>query len=107
MEAKKNENTVIDALEKLNMVSIFGKTVCKDINEHYKFITTDKFTNWGIPSDTLVDWETLPNGQVLIKTKDLKIKETENSFPSILGIYILAYSRAVMNTFVDAVDGWK
>ncbi len=74
------------------MVSIFGKTVCKDVNEQYKFITMDRFTNKGLPSDTLVDWQTLPNKQILIKTKDLEIKENENSFPSILGIYILAYS---------------
>ena len=89
------------------MVSIFGKTVCRDINEHYKFVSMDKFTNKGIPSDTLVDWETLPNNQVLIKTKDLKIQESGSSFPSILGIYILAYSRAIMNSFVDAIDGWR
>lgn len=33
--------------------------------------------------------------------------KTQNMFPSIFGIYILAYSRLIVNRIVECIDGFK
>jgi hypothetical protein len=50
------------------MCSIYGKTVCKDIDTQLNFITEDKFVNRGIDSAIVEDWDILPNKQILLHT---------------------------------------
>jgi hypothetical protein len=76
------------------MCAIYGKTVCKDVETQLSFITEDKFKNRGIDSSIIEDWDVLPNNQILLHSKENK---SSSLFPTILGVYILAESRKIMN----------
>jgi hypothetical protein len=56
--------------------------------------TEDKFKNRGIDSSIIEDWDVLPNNQILLHSKENK---SSSLFPTILGVYILAESRKIMN----------
>lgn len=55
MQYKSENKNLLADIEKTNMCSIYGKTVCKDVVEDYKFITKDCAQS--IEVDTLKDWE--------------------------------------------------
>lgn len=43
-------------LEKQNMCSVYGKTVCKDINDKFRFLTK-KQASLGVDMTRIIDWE--------------------------------------------------
>lgn len=47
---------ILANLEKNNMCSVYGKTVCKDITDKYKFITKGAASR-GIDLTDVKDWE--------------------------------------------------
>lgn len=56
MQYKSEKKNLLADIEKTNMCSIYGKTVCKDITEDYKFITKQNSLS-GVDISSLKDWE--------------------------------------------------
>lgn len=95
---------VLANMEKQNMCSVYGKTVCKDISDKYKFISKRGAAR-GVDVSLLKDWEEFGE-QVLIRQEYGVFDKIKNTFPSIFGIYILAYSRMIVNRVVECIGGF-
>lgn len=113
----KESNEILGNLYKLLCNSIYGKTVCKDIEDNIIF-TTEKQFKEHYSNDKLLSVVQMDNKQLMVKFKtdsdkqDLLSatkhqKQSQQSFPTIIGSYILAHSWRVMNDFIHAIDGFK
>lgn len=71
------------------MNAVYGKTVQKDILEKCKFTTEQNFIEKKY-DDTIIDFHRLNNGQICYRQK---LEETKKGYPSIIGCYILSYSK--------------
>ena len=105
----KDEKTdLMQKLVKLIMNSLYGVQIRKDINESYHC----KSENWMKTEfdENVLDYWKLPNGNYIVKMKrddglddDCDIK---NTLPAILGAFILANSKRIMNKFIKEINGF-
>ena len=123
LKYKQEGNKVGDLLVKLQLNSLYGKCVQKDIDtltHLWKESTLEKrytkliknFEN--VKSDIYLVEEELEETEVMNKNKkQLKqnnaeqIDEYTKLMPSHLGVFILAHSRRIMNNFILSIDGFK
>ena len=105
---KDEGNDLMQELVKLIMNSFYGVQIRKDINES----NSCKSENWmktEFDENVLEYWK-LPNGKYIVKMKkddglddDCDIK---NTLPAVLGGFILANSRRIMNKFIKEMNGF-
>ena len=97
----------MQGLVKLIMNSLYGVQIRKDINESYSC----KSETWMKTEfdENVLDYWKLPNGNYIVKMKkddglddDCDIK---NTLPAVLGAFILANSRRIMNRFIREING--
>lgn len=105
VDAKEKGDQVGDLMEKNNLNSLYGKTVCKDITEKYSFISMEEGIK-GIKKNGLISCEDVGD-QLLIRRENEQFFEEDNCFPSLYGIYILAHSRKIVNNAVRAINGFN
>ena len=105
---KDEKNDSMQGLVKLIMNSLYGVQIRKDINESYSC----KSETWMKTEfdENVLDYWRLPNGNYIVKMKkddglddDCDIK---NTLPAVLGAFILANSRRIMNKFIREVNGF-
>ena len=96
----------MQALVELIMNSLYGVQIRKDINESYQC----KSEIWMKTEfdENVSDYWRLPNGNYIVKMKrddglddDCDIKIT---LPAVLGAFILANSRRIMNKFIREIN---
>ena len=105
---KDEKNDLMQGLVKLVMNSLYGVQIRKDINESYHC----KSETWMKTEfdENVLDYWKLPNGNYIVKMKkddglddDCDIK---NTLPAVLGAFILANSRRIMNNFIREINGF-
>lgn len=98
----------------------FGKTAVKDNVDSYVFTSEKEFRARYATKD-LIEYEYYPgkNSRVLArfvpnqdradtyKKTNKKLRQVQVPYPTIIGVYILAHSRRVMNNFIHAINGFK
>ena len=98
----------MQGLVKLIMNSLYGVQIRKDINESYHC----KSETWMKTEfdENVIDYWKLPNGNYIVKMKkddglddDCDIK---NTLPAVLGAFIIANSRRIMNNFIREINGF-
>ena len=95
-------------LVKLIMNSLYGVQIRKDINESYHC----KSETWMKTEfdENVLDYWRLPNGNYIVKMKrDNGLDDDcaiENALPAVLGAFILANSRRIMNKFIIEINGF-
>ena len=96
----------MQGLFKLNMNSLYGVQIRRDINESFSC----KSETWMKTEfeEHLLDFWKLPNGNCIVKMKrgdglddDCDIKNTS---PAVLGAFILANRRRIMNEFIREIN---
>ena len=99
---------LMQGLVKLFMNSLYGVQIRKDINESYYCISEYWMKTEFV--EKVLDYWKLPNGNYIVKMKrddglddDCDIK---NTLPAVLGAFILANSRRIMNKFIREVNGF-
>ena len=102
------KNDLMEGLIKVIMNSLYGVQIRRDINESYNckpeiWMKTEFDEN-------VLDYWRLPNGNYILKMKkddglddDCDIK---NTLPVVLGAFILANSRRIMNEFIREINGF-
>jgi hypothetical protein len=108
LKYKKEENDVMQTLVKLMLNSLYGKTIQKDINKEVHIWSEatlrEKF------DERVVDYSRLPCGKYIVELKEedgVDVEEDKKGFtPSHLGVFILSYSKRIMNNFIRAIDGF-
>ena len=105
---KDEKNDLMQGLVKLIMNSLHGVQIRRDINESYSC----KSQHWMETEfdENVLDYWKLPNGNYVVKMKkddglddDCDIK---NTLPAVLGAFILANSRRIMNKFIREINGF-
>ena len=105
---KDEKNDLIQKLIKLNMNSLYGVQIRRDINESYHC----KSETWMKTEfdENVLDYWKLPNGNYIVKMKkddglddDCDIK---NTLPAVLGAFILSNSKRIMNNFIREINGF-
>ena len=105
---KDEKNDLMQGLVKLIMNSLYGVQIRKDINESYSC----KSETWMKTEfdENVLDYWKLPIGNYVVKMKkddglddDCDIK---NTLPAVLGAFILANSRRIMNKFIRELNGF-
>ena len=105
---KDEKNDLMQGLVKLIMNSLYGVQIRKDINESFSC----KSETWMKTEfdENVLDYWKLPNGIYIVKMKkddglddDCDIK---NTLPAVLGAFILANSRRIMNNFIRKINGF-
>ena len=105
---KDEKNDLMQGLVKLIMNSLYGVQIRKDINETY-YCKSEYWMKTEFDENVLDYWK-LPNGNYIVKMKkddglddDCDIKTT---LPAVLGAFILANSRRIMNKFIREINGF-
>ena len=105
---KDEKNDLMQGLIKLIMNSLYGVQIGRDINESY-YCKSENWMKTEINENVLDYWK-LPNGNYIVKMKkddglddDCDIK---NTLPAVLGAFILANSRRIMNEFIREINGF-
>lgn len=83
------------------------------------FTTEDEYY-WHYCTKDLIDSDIVETGQVLVKMRineDMQVKKdcpkklknasNQQSFPTLIGSFILAHSRKIMNNFIHAINGFN
>ena len=105
---KDEKNDLMQGLVKLIMNSLYGVQIREDINESYSC----KSETWMKTEfdENVLDYWRLPNGNYIVKMKrddglddDCDIK---NTLLAVLGAFILAKSRRIMNNFIREINGF-
>ena len=98
----------MQGLVKLIMNSLYGVQIRKDINESY-YCKSETWMKTEFDENVLDYWK-LPNGNYIVKMKkddglddDCDIK---NTLPAVLGAFILANSKRIMNNFIREINGF-
>ena len=106
---KDEKNYLMQGLVKLIMNSLYGVQIRKDINESY-YCKSETWMKTEFDENVLDYWRRLPNGNYIVKMKrddglddDCNIK---NTLPAVLGAFILANSRRIMNKFIREINGF-
>ncbi len=114
----KDHDEILGDLYKLIGNSIYGKLVCRDVEEGLWFTTFNEIKKHYLDKN-LIDYKQLANKEWLIRYKidkemayiesDPRNEDLENqqAFPSIIGSYVLANSWKIMNNFIHAINGFK
>ena len=105
---KHEKNDLMQGLVKIIMNSLYGVQIRKDINESY-YCKLEIWMKTEFDENVLDYWK-LPNGNYFVKMKrddglddDCDIK---NTLPAVLGSFILANSRRIMNKFIREINGF-
>ena len=105
---KDEKNDLMQGLVKLIMVSLYGVQIRKDINESYS-CKSETWMKTEFDENVLDFWK-IPNGNYIVRMKkddglddDCDIK---NTFTAVLGAFILANSRRIMNNFIREINGF-
>ena len=105
---KDEKNDLMHELVKLIMNSLYGIQIRKDINETY-YCKSEYWMKTEFDENVLDYWK-LPNGNYIVKMKkddglddDCEIK---NTLLAVLGAFILANSRRIMNKFIREINGF-
>ena len=105
---KDEKNDLMQGLVKLIMNSFYGVQIRKDINESY-YCKSETWMKTEFDENVLDFWR-LHNGNYIVKMKkddglddDCDIK---NTLPAVLGAFILANSRRIMNKFIREMNGF-
>ena len=109
LRQKYKENTaVMHLLVKLNMNSLYGEFLRKDILECYQC----KSEMWTMTEhdERVLDYQKFNYGNYIVKMKDDEGLEDEvkkaNTLPLQLAVFILSNSKIIMNNFIHAIDGF-
>ena len=104
---KDEKNDLMQGLVKLNMNNLYGVPIRKDINETY-YCKSEYWMKTEFDEKVLDYWK-LPNGNYIVKMKredglddDCDI---QNTLPAVLGAFILANSRRIMNKVIREING--
>ena len=106
---KDEKNDLMQGLVKLIMNSLYGVQIRKDINESYSC----KSETWMKTEfdENVLDYWRLSNGNYIVKMKnddglDGDDCDIKNTLPAVLGAFILANSRRIMNKFIREINGF-
>ena len=99
---------LMQGLVKLILNSLYGVQIRKDINESY-YCESEIWMKTEFDENVLDCWK-LPNGNYIVKMKrDDGLDDdcdTKNTLPAVLGNFILANSRRIMNKFIREINGF-
>ena len=105
---KDEKNDLMQKLIKLNMNSLYGVQIRRDINESY-YCKSETWMKTEFDENVLDYWK-LTNGNYIVKMKkddglddDCDI---ENTLPAVLGAFILSNSKRIMNNFIREINGF-
>ena len=105
---KDEENDLMQGLVKINMNSLYGVQIRRDLNESY-YCKSETWMKTEFDENVLDCWK-LPNGNYIVKLKkdgglddDCDIK---NTLPAVLGSFILSNIKRIMNTFIREINGF-
>ena len=105
---KDEKNDLLQGLIKLIMNSLYGVQIRRDINESYYC----KSENWMKTEfdEYVLDYWKLPNGNYIVKMKKDDGLDDDcditNTLPAVLGAFILANSRRIVNEFIREINGF-
>ena len=106
---KDEKNDLMQGLVELNMNSLYGVQIRKDINESYS-CKSETWMKTEFDENVLEYWK-LPKENYIVKMKkedglddDCDIK---NTLPAHLGAFILANSRRIINNFIREINGFS
>ena len=90
------------------MNSLYGVQIRKDFNESYH-CKSETWMKTEFDENVLEYWK-LPNGNSIVKTKkddglDDDESDVKNTLPAVLGAFILANSRRIMNNIIREKNG--
>jgi hypothetical protein len=109
MRYKKEGNKVMETLVKLMLNALYGKCIQKDISKEIHIWSEE--TLRGKFDERVIDYSRLPCGKYIVELKEeegVDIEEEQKALnPSYLGVFILSYSKRIMNNFVRAIDGFN
>ena len=98
----------MQGLVKLIMNSLYGVQIRKDINETY-YCKSEYWMKTEFDENVLDYWK-LPNGNYIVKMKkDDGLDDdcdNKNTLTAVLGAFILANSRRIMNKFIREINGF-
>ena len=98
----------MQGLVKLIMNSLYGVQIRRDINESY-YCQSEKWMKTEFDENVLDYWK-LPNGNYIVKMKKDDglddVCDNTNTLPAVLGAFILANSKRIMNNFVREINGF-
>ena len=105
---KDQKNDLMQGLVKLIMNSLYGVQIRKDINESYS-CKSETWMKTEFDENVLDFWK-LPNGNYIVKMKkDDGLDDdcdNKNTLRAVLGAFILANSRRIMNNFIREINGF-
>ena len=105
---KDERNDLMQGLVLLFMNSLYGVQIRRDINGSY-YCKSETWMKTEIDENVLDYWK-VPNGNYIVKMKkDDGLDDgydTKNTLTAVLGSFILANSRRIMNKFVREINGF-
>ena len=105
---KDGKNDLMQKLVKLIMNSLYGVQTRKDINESYHS-KSETWMKTEFDKNELDHWK-LPNENYIVKmNRDDGLDDgcdIKNTLPAVLGAFILANSRRIMNKFIKEINGF-
>jgi DNA polymerase type B, organellar and viral len=108
LKYKKESNDIMQNLVKLMLNSLYGKTIQKDINKEVHIWSEETLREKF--DERIVDYSRLPCGKYIVELKEeegVDVEEVKKGLnPSHLGIFILSYSKRIMNRFIKVIDGF-
>ena len=103
---KDENNDVMQLLVKLNMNSLYGEQIRKDIEESYEC----KSEMWMMTDERVLNCQRINYGNYIVKMKDDVGLQDEvkkvNTMPLHLGAFVLSNSKRIMNNFIHAIGGF-
>ena len=98
----------MQGLVKLIMNSLYGVQIRRDINESY-YCKSETWIKTEFDENVLEYWK-VPNGNYIVKMKRDDglddVYDIKNTLPAVLGAFILANSRRIMNEFFREINGF-
>ena len=105
---KDEKKDLMQGLVKLIMNSLYGVQIRKDINESY-YCKSETWMKTEFDENVLDYWK-LPNGNYIVKMKKDNGLDDEcdikNTLPAVLGAFILANSKRIMDNFIREINGF-
>jgi hypothetical protein len=110
MDYKKQKNDVMQNLVKLMMNSIYGKTIQKDITKEIHIWSEETLREKF--DERVADYSELACGKYIVELSeeegvDVDDEEGTAATPSHFGVFILSYSKKIMNNFIRVIDGFN
>ena len=105
---KDEKNDLMQGLVKLNMNSLYGAQISRDINESFYCKSEARMKTEF--DENVLDYWTLPNGNYFVKMKkeDGLDDDCDNKkiLSAVLGAFILSDSKRTMNSFIREINGF-